>query len=358
MANGGRRFGRRRFGRPRPAHSAKSTPPEATAALNEAAEQGSRGVRNAARQQLARRRHRSRRAARGDLSDRPQPACPAGRRVAPALCLGASRRAALRPEPSAGRAQHARVFRDHRPGHRPAAVAHARRGRRRVRRRRRASAPLERDDGRPDATAAAAGRRADRDRPRRDRRRDRHAGGGVRGRRWPPGVARRIPVDAAAAPHPGGPYPGRAARGHVACRHRGYPRDLQRGLDHRRTAVAAVDGRGPARSRCGARHGRHARSGRRAESHRACRPHRAQELRQLHVHAHGERLDPHDGAGAGARNRRHAAARVRHRRPDARHRQGAHSDRGPQQTGETHRRRVRDHEAARHRWGGDSAPDA
>ena len=49
---------------------------------------------------------------------------------------------------------------------------------------------------------------------------------------------------------------------------------------------------------------------------------RAPQLRQLHVHAHGERVDPHDGAGARPRHRRRAAARVRHGRPDARHRQG------------------------------------
>ena len=136
------------------------------------------------------------------------------------------------------------------------------------------------------------------------------------------GDARRRPGAAAAAPHPGRPHPGRAAGRHVAGRYGGDPRDLQRGLDRRRTAVAAVDGRGPPRPGRGARHGRHAGAGRRAESHGARRAHRAQELRQLHVHAHGERLDPDDGPGARARHRRHAAARVRHRRADARHRQG------------------------------------
>ena len=96
-----------------------------------------------------------------------------------------------------------------------------------------------------------------------------------------------------------------------------------------------------ARSEGGARAGRLARAGGGAEPHRADRADRAEELRQLHVHAHGERLDPHDGAGARARHRRRAAARVRPRRADARHRQGAHADRDPEQARQADRRRVR-----------------
>ena len=53
---------------------------------------------------------------------------------------------------------------------------------------------------------------------------------------------------------------------------------------------------------------------------------RAQELRQLHVHAHGERLDSDDGAGAVARAGRRGAPGVRRRGADARHRQSAHAD--------------------------------
>ena len=103
---------------------------------------------------------------------------------------------------------------------------------------------------------------------------------------------------------------------------------------------------------------RRPRAGGRAEPHRAARADGAEELRQLHVHAHGERVDPDDGPGARARHRRPAAARVRPRRADARHRQGAHAARDPQQARQADRRRVRDHEAARRGRRRDPAEDA
>ena len=65
--------------------------------------------------------------------------------------------------------------------------------------------------------------------------------------------------------------------------------------------------------------------------HRAARAHDAQELRQLHVHAHGERLDPDDGPGGGHGHRRRAAAGVRSGGADARHRQGQNAARDPEQ---------------------------
>ena len=48
-------------------------------------------------------------------------------------------------------------------------------------------------------------------------------------------------------------------------------------------------------------------AGGRAEPDRAARAHRAEELRQLHVHAHGERVDPDHGPGARPRDRGRAA---------------------------------------------------
>ena len=64
------------------------------------------------------------------------------------------------------------------------------------------------------------------------------------------------------------------------------------------------------------------------------------------------------GQARGARHRRPAAARVRPRRADARHRQGADAARDPEQARQADRRRVRDHEAPRRRRRRDSAADA
>ena len=116
--------------------------------------------------------------------------------------------------------------------------------------------------------------------------------------------------------------------------------------------------RGPARRHRGADDDRRPRAGGRAEPHRAPRADDAQELRQLHVHAHGERVDPDDGPGARPGHRRPAAARVRAGRADARHRQGAHADRDPQQARQADRRRVRDHEAPHRGRRRDPARDA
>ena len=66
-------------------------------------------------------------------------------------------------------------------------------------------------------------------------------------------------------------------------------------------------------------------------SHVADGADRAEEVRQLHVHAHGERRGAGDGAGAVAEPRWRAAPRVRVCRADARHRQGQHAARGAEQ---------------------------
>ena len=64
------------------------------------------------------------------------------------------------------------------------------------------------------------------------------------------------------------------------------------------------------------------------------------------------------GQARGARHRRPAAARVRARGADARHRQGAHAARDPEQARQADRRRVHDHEAAYRRRRRDPAEDA
>ena len=66
-----------------------------------------------------------------------------------------------------------------------------------------------------------------------------------------------------------------------------------------------------------------------AEPDRARRADGDAQLRQLHVHPHGERLDPDDGPGARARHRRTPAAGVRPVGADARHRQGPHAEGNP-----------------------------
>ena len=80
----------------------------------------------------------------------------------------------------------------------------------------------------------------------------------------------------------------------------------------------------------------------------AARADRAEEVRQLHVHPHGERIDSHDGSGARSRHRWAAAARDGSGRADARHRQGQDTGRDPEQDRKADGRRIR-HPAATHR---------
>ena len=115
--------------------------------------------------------------------------------------------------------------------------------------------------------------------------------------------------------------------------------------------------RGEARRHRGADDDRRSRAGRGREPDGAARADRAQELRQLHVHAHGERLDPDDGSGARPRRRGAAAARIRTRRADARHREGTDAARDPQQARRADRRRVRHHEAPHGGRRRDAAPN-
>ena len=84
----------------------------------------------------------------------------------------------------------------------------------------------------------------------------------------------------------------------------------------------------------------------------------AEALRQLHLHAHGERLGAGDGAGALAQHGRHAAARVRLRGADARHRQGADAAGGAEQPGQAVEGRVRHHAAPRRGRRAHPAPHA
>ncbi len=127
-------------------------------------------------------------------------------------------------------------------------------------------------------------------------------------------------------------------------------------------AIAERCGTAP-RPRAAGRAGRPA-DDRRPDRRRDAEPHGADradgdaQLRQLHVHAHGERLDPDHGAGARARDRRPPAARVRAVGADARHRQGQHAEGHPEQA-----RMLTDEEFAHHappRGGrrGDSAAHA
>ena len=66
---------------------------------------------------------------------------------------------------------------------------------------------------------------------------------------------------------------------------------------------------------------------------------RAVPVRQLHVHAHGERQRADHGPGAEPGHRRHAAPAVRPGRPDARHREDPDARRDPDEAGPPDRRR-------------------
>ena len=143
--------------------------------------------------------------------------------------------------------------------------------------------------------------------------------------------------------------PGRHRRGAARLRHRG--RDG-------RDAVERGEGRRPARPGRGAEDHRRPGAPRDAGPHVADGADRAEEIRQLHVHAHGERVGAGDGAGARAQHRRPAAARVRLRGADARHRQGQHAARGAEQAGQADQRGVRHHEAPRRRRRAHPAADA
>ena len=81
-------------------------------------------------------------------------------------------------------------------------------------------------------------------------------------------------------------------------------------------------------------------------------------VRQLHVHAYGERVDPDDGSGARAGDRRPSAPGVRLVRAHARHRKGADAQGNPEQARQADGRRVHDHATARRRRRGDPAADA
>ena len=147
--------------------------------------------------------------------------------------------------------------------------------------------------------------------------------------------------------HPGRPDPGAAARRAHRGGHGNRPAAVRGCVEHCQSAVAGRGERRQGRSRAVEAARGLARASRRAQSHGAHCADRAQELRQLHVHAHGERLDSDDGAGALARARRRGAAGVRRRRVDARHRQSPYAHRDPEQAGSADGRRVRDHEAPR-----------
>ena len=140
--------------------------PETLAVLEDAVAHGSRGVRSAAA-----RADRAGRAAGAGPVMSSMPRVTAGRRAGPPPRRGASRRAALRAESSARRAQHRRPRRHAvaRPRHR--AVHRHRHRRRRARRRRQPGAARRREHGRADAAAAAVRHRAHRHRPRRGARR-------------------------------------------------------------------------------------------------------------------------------------------------------------------------------------------
>ena len=103
------------------------------------------------------------------------------------------------------------------------------------------------------------------------------------------------------------------------------------------------------RSVCGAANDRRAGAGGRSKPLGADGADRVEGLRQLHVYAHGERVDPHDGTGARPGRRRSDAARVRACRAHARHRQGEDAGRDPEQAGQADRRRIHHHEAAHRR---------
>ena len=158
-------------------------------------------------------------------------------------------------------------------------------------------------------------------------------------------------------------YPRRPARAGRADldlerRHRDVPAALRRCGEGGGESLGQRQHRRRARCGCRPRNGRFARAGGRAEPNGAAVAHRAEELRQLHVHAHGERVDSHDGAGARRRHRRRAASRVRHGCVDARHRQGADTERNPEQAGHAHTRGVHDPETPHRRRRRDPSEDA
>ena len=90
-----------------------------------------------------------------------------------------------------------------------------------------------------------------------------------------------------------------------------------------------------------------------AEPHRADGADGDAQLRQLHVHPHGERVDPRRWRRRARSGSTAAAARVRPVGADARHRQGAHAEGDSQQARQADRRRVRHHAAARRGRRGD-----
>ena len=274
--------------------------------------------------------------------DRPQPPRPARRRAPAALRRGRARRAALRAEPPARRAERRGVRRGPRrcivgsSGPSPSAWSAASSSSATCRCRR-PSALM----GDLLAPAAARRRRAHRVRARRHGRGRARRAGRTPWRRSSrrSATSRAIP----ALPHirvgriqveSGSRRRSPTWRPSSALRRRG---------DGRRAALGERAGRRPARPRRGApRMVDGAGAGGRAEPHGAPRADRAQELRQLHVHAHGERVDPDDGRRRaalgidGALLREFGLAGA-----DARHRQGADAARDPEQAGQADRRGVR-----------------
>ena len=106
-----------------------------------------------------------------------------------------------------------------------------------------------------------------------------------------------------AAPRPRRPHRGGGAhRGRR--RHGDVPATLRRRVERGRRAVGERRRRGQARRGRRAQPRRLAGPGGGAEPHGAAGADRAQELRQLHLHPHGERVDSHDGPGARPRHRR------------------------------------------------------
>ena len=289
----------------------------------------------------------------------------AGGRLHAPLRRGAARRAALRAVASAGAARLRGARRvDHPAARRPADDC-GRPDRPGNHRRRRAAAARRRIDGRDDPPAEEPRHRAHRVRPRR------HAGGtaDARADHRASGAASRAGRARRGGRRSAGDLQQPAAHSRRADPDRGKERSLGRGhRDHpppvfrcdqcRRLGVGNGEDRRHAGSESGAGAGRRPRAGGLRQSHRADRADRAQELRQLHLHAHGERLDPDDVAGTRARPGGHDAARAGSRRPDARHRQGAHADRDPEQAREADRCGIRGDADARRRRRRDPAAHA
>ncbi len=128
------------------------------------------------------------------------------------------------------------------------------------------------------------------------------------------------------------------ARAGQAARHGDDHADLQRRCVGRRQHLGQRANRRHARRDDGANDDRRAGPGGRRKPERDGRADGAQELRQLHAHPHGERVDSDHGSGARARHRRRPPPRVRPGRADARHRQGPDPARDPQQEGRADRR--------------------